>query len=39
MDKQSKFKQFASNVGKNAKGLIDSALQSADQNDDGKFDL
>ena len=39
MDKQSKFKQFASNVGKNAKGLIDNALQSADQNDDGKFDL
>ena len=39
MDKQSKFKQFASNVGKNAKGLIDNAIQSADQNDDGKFDL
>ena len=39
MDKQSKFKRFASNVGKNAKGLLDTAIQSADQNDDGKFDL
>lgn len=39
MDKKSKFESFVSGAGKKAKGLLDSAIQSADQNDDGKFDF
>ena len=39
MEKKSKFKAFAENIGKNTKNLLDNAIQSADQNDDGKFDL
>lgn len=37
MDK--KFKSLVSTVGKNTKNIIDSAVQTIDQNDDGKFDL
>ena len=39
MEKKTKFKNFISDAGKSAKGLLDSAIQSVDQNDDGKFDL
>ena len=39
MEKKSKFESFVSGAGKKAKGLFDSAIQSADQNDDGKFDF
>ena len=39
MDKKSKFEAFVAGAGKKAKGLLDSAIQSADQNDDGKFDF
>ena len=39
MEKKNKFKSLLSDAGKSAKGLLDSAIQSADQNDDGKFDL
>lgn len=41
MDKniKSKFGSFLSNAGKSAKGLLDTAVQGMDQNDDGKFDL
>ena len=39
MEKQSKFKSLVSNTGKTAKGLFDKAVQSIDQNDDGKFDM
>ena len=39
MDKKSKFEAFVSGAGKKAKDLLDSALLSAEQNDDGKFDF
>lgn len=39
MDKKSKFKELASGVVKTGKDFLDNAIQSADQNDDGKFDL
>ena len=39
MNKKMKIKEFASNIGRNAKDLVDGALKSADQNDDGKFNL
>ena len=39
MDKKSKFEAFVAGAGKKAKGLLDTAIQSADQNDDGKFDF
>lgn len=34
-----KIKEFTSNVENVAKNIVNSAIQSADQNDDGKFDL
>lgn len=39
MDKKAKFEAFVSGAGKKAKELLDSAVQSVDQNDDGKFDF
>lgn len=39
MEKKSKLEVFVSGAGKKAKGIFDSAIQSADQNDDGKFDF
>lgn len=39
MEKKSKFGAFVSGAGKTAKNLLDSAVQSVDQNDDGKFDF
>ena len=36
---ETKFKNLLSGAGKTAKNLIDQAVQAADQNDDGKFDL
>lgn len=33
-----KFKKFASNVENTAKNIVNTAIQVADQNDDGKFD-
>ena len=39
MDKKLNLSGFVSGAGKAAKGLLDSAVQTADQNDDGKFDL
>lgn len=39
MEMKAKFKEYASGIGKSTKNLLDSALKSADQNDDGKFDL
>lgn len=36
---EKKLGAFVSNVGKTAKGLMNTAIQSVDQNDDGKFDL
>lgn len=39
MEKNLRFKALASNIGKTAKGLVDTAIQSADQNDDGKFNM
>lgn len=34
-----KIKEFTSEVGSNAKNILNSAIQAADQNADGKFDL
>lgn len=39
MDKKSKFESLMSNAGKSAKGLFSNAVQTIDQNDDGKFNL
>ena len=39
MEKKQKFGAIVSNVGKTAKGLMNTAIQSVDQNDDGKFDF
>lgn len=39
MEKKATFKALVSDAGKTAKGLLDHAIQAADQNDDGKFDL
>ena len=39
MDKKQKFDGLMQGAGKTAKGLWDNAVQAADQNDDGKFDL
>lgn len=39
MEKKSKISSLFSNAGKAAKNLVDTAIQVADQNDDGKFDL
>lgn len=39
MEPKNKFNAFLSNAGKAAKNMIDTTLQAADQNDDGKFDL
>lgn len=39
MEKKQKFGALVSNVGKTAKGLMNTAIQSVDQNDDGKFDF
>lgn len=36
---KAKFEAFVSGAGKTAKELLDSAVQVADQNDDGKFDF
>ena len=39
MDKKAKLEAFVADAGKKAKGLLDNAIQSVDQNDDGKFDF
>lgn len=39
MEKKPKFEAFVAGAGKNAKGLLDHAIQAVDQNDDGRFDL
>lgn len=39
MEKKNKFNELVSGAGKKVKGILDAAVQSADQNDDGKFDL
>ena len=39
MDKKHNFNSFLSGAGKTAKDLFNTAVQAADQNDDGKFDL
>ena len=39
MEKKEKFGALVSKVGNTAKGLVNTAIQSADQNDDGKFDF
>lgn len=39
MEKKNNFKDFASGLGKTAKNILDNAILSADQNDDGKFDM
>ena len=39
MEKKNNFKDFASGLGKTAKNILDNAVLSADQNDDGKFDM
>lgn len=39
MEMEKKLGEFVSNIGKTAKGLMDTAIQSVDQNDDGKFDF
>lgn len=39
MEKKSKFKEYAAGIGKSTKNLFDSAIKSADQNDDGRFDF
>lgn len=38
-NKKVKIKELASGFGKTAKNLFDNAILTADQNDDGKFDL
>lgn len=38
-DKMKKLSGLVSNAGKAAKDLVDNAIQIADQNDDGKFDM
>ena len=38
-DKMKKLTGLVSNAGKAAKDLVDNAIQIADQNDDGKFNL
>ena len=39
MAKKLNFKELASDVMKTGKNILDNAIQSADQNDDGKFDM
>ena len=39
MDKKEKLGAMLAGAGKAAKGVLDSAVQAADQNADGKFDL
>jgi len=39
MAKKINIKELASDVMKTGKNIIDTAIQSADQNDDGKFDM
>ncbi len=39
MEKKQKWGEIVSSVGKTAKGLVNTAIQSVDQNDDGKFDF
>ncbi|MBQ8263939.1 MAG: hypothetical protein IJY96_04075 [Oscillospiraceae bacterium] len=39
MERKNKLTELVSNAGKTAKTIFDSAIQAADQNDDGKFDL
>lgn len=39
MAKKINLKELASDVMKTGKNLLDNAIQSADQNDDGKFDM
>lgn len=39
MEQKSKFKDLAVGLGKSAKNIFDNAVLSADQNDDGKFDM
>lgn len=39
MDKKAKLGAFVANTGKKAKDLLDTAIQSVDQNDDGKVDF
>lgn len=39
MEKKIDFGTLVFNAGKTAKGLFDTAVQAADQNDDGKFDI
>jgi len=39
MEKKSKLIELASGIGKTARDLLDNAVQSVDQNDDGKFDF
>ena len=37
MGKRDKFDAFVADAGKNAKNLLNKAIQVADQTDDGKF--
>ena len=39
MEKKLNLAEFISDAGKTAKDLVDSAVHTADQNDDGKFDF
>lgn len=39
MEKKKKFEVLISKAGRSAKNLLNDAVQSIDQNDDGKFDL
>ncbi len=39
MGKRDKFDLFVAGMGKNAKSLLNKAIQVADQTDDGKFDF
>lgn len=37
MGKRDRFDAFVAGAGKNAKSLLNKAIQAADQTDDGKF--
>lgn len=39
MDKKPKLDALVTGAGKKARGLLDAAIRTADQNDDGRFDL
>ena len=39
MEKKTNLKNLASGIGKTAKSLLDNAILTADQNDDGKFNM